>query len=59
MSNSARSDIRTFESGIWVLASYESDHIVAFLLFFVMRMATPPGLFERPIIFGHDFGSHC
>ena len=36
---------------------YCADHIVA-SLFFVIKMATPPGLFERPIIFGHDFGSN-
>ena len=35
---------------IQMFISYKSYHIVASLLFFVIRMATPPGLFERPII---------
>ena len=46
---------------IRMFASYKSDHIVASMLLFAIRMATPQGLFERPIIiiFGHDFGSNC
>ena len=40
---------------IRMFASYKSDHILVFsMLFFVIRMATPQGLFEIPIIFGHD-----
>ena len=44
---------------ILMFASYQSDHIVASVLLFVIRMTTSPGLFERPIIFGHAFGSNC
>ena len=43
---------------IWMFASYKSDHIVASMLFFVIRMATPLGLFERPIIFGQTVYLH-